>query len=400
MRVLYMMPSLSGGGAERQLSYLSTALASQGHEVHCAYLYVGPDATVLTAYECAGVILHPLRRVFKFDPGMLIQLIELVRHVRPHVMQSCIAISDSLLSVLTKISGIPWIMREASWPTIQPTPRWQRWLRSRSARRASAIVANSRAGADYWASKHGHLNVRVIRNGFPIADIATKRQTQESCVHSSCRGDRFILYVGRLYGPKNVDGILTAMRHLCPELHLVICGIGPAESHIRGLISAFDLERRITMLGNVPREYVWSLMRQARALLLVSHHEGFPNVLVEAMLNRCPLVVSDIPPLREVLDDTTACFVNKDDPMDIAKGVCRILGDSDGAADRGEAAFRMARGFSVERMAGAYLDLYEEVLAASRTQTSNCSNSRSISITPTHREDTCGARERSRHTVN
>ena len=65
IRVLHCIPSLLGGGAERQLCYLAAGLARRGHEVHVAFQQDGPNFPLL---QESGATLHrvPARR--SFDP--------------------------------------------------------------------------------------------------------------------------------------------------------------------------------------------------------------------------------------------------------------------------------------------------------------------------------------------
>ena len=70
MRILHLIPNLSGGGAEQQLSYLAPELACMGHDVYIAYSKEGPYKS-----ELHGVVLHPLRALSNYDPYLLGQLV-------------------------------------------------------------------------------------------------------------------------------------------------------------------------------------------------------------------------------------------------------------------------------------------------------------------------------------
>lgn len=363
MRILHLIPKLTGGGAERQLSYLSAELAARGHEVHVAYHLVVPEKTICRDYERAGTAMHRLPCAGNYDPRLLTNLLRLVRRIRPDLIQSWILQSDVLAAVVARCSGVPWVMREPNWPGAEAQWGIKSRLRATMAGWADAIVANSRIGLEYWKRRFPEKPAYVIRNGFPVEQIATGRACRGALPWPCTPDMRYLLFVGRLHPQKNITALIDAVPRLPSDVKLVLCGIGPLESKCRTQIAALRLGNRIAMLGETPKEQVWALMRNAHSLALVSHYEGLPNVLVEAMLNRCPVVVSDIPPHREILDDGTAHFVNKEDAADIARGIRLALQRSDENADRVGRAFRVASDFSIPRMSDGYEKLYDRLLS-------------------------------------
>jgi glycosyltransferase involved in cell wall biosynthesis len=91
--------------------------------------------------------------------------------------------------------------------------------------------------------------------------------------------------------------------------------------------------------------------------------EGAPNVVLEAMACRCPLVVSDIPEHREFLDDSAACLARPDSPADLAEAMRSVLQDENSARARAEVAFGRVERFNPAVIAQRYLDLYRTILA-------------------------------------
>jgi glycosyltransferase involved in cell wall biosynthesis len=357
MRILHLNPNLSSGGAERQLSYLAPELANRGHEVHVAYLHEN-DTPVM---QGTGVHLHRLKASNNYDPRILLQLYSLIKQIEPDLVQSWILAADICAAIVATLTRTCWVIREPNWPARQPRC-WKSFLRKELARLSSAIVTNSLCGMAYWRHKYPSKPMRMIRNGLPLGDITMSGRPQ---LHRSAQREpetHYILFVGRFDPQKNVGVLLDAMRHLRSDITLKLCGTGQLEAEYRRQIQALRIADRVTLLGRVDGKTVYTLMRKARAIVLISHYEGFPNVLLEAMLNRCPLVVSDIPPHREYLDETTACFVNKDDPQDVAEGIMRTFDVSQSNPARTEKAFRVASGFSIGRMADEYEAFYDQVL--------------------------------------
>ena len=103
-------------------------------------------------------------------------------------------------------------------------------------------------------------------------------------------------------------------------------------------------------------------MKLADALLSLSLFEGCPNVVQEAMLCRCPLVVSDIPEHREILADNEALLVDPHSPDKVSHAVVSVLSDKTSAAQRAGRACEKASSWTVEHMVGQYEELYRDLI--------------------------------------
>jgi len=124
------------------------------------------------------------------------------------------------------------------------------------------------------------------------------------------------------------------------------------------------LSGRVFLPGYVPQPWAW--MKKADMFVSVSLFEGMPNTVMEAMACGCPLVVSDIPQHREILDDDTAMFVSPEDPADIASGIDRLLGNPEEARRKALRAKERASEWSIPAMAERYERVYLEILGAAK----------------------------------
>jgi glycosyltransferase involved in cell wall biosynthesis len=103
-------------------------------------------------------------------------------------------------------------------------------------------------------------------------------------------------------------------------------------------------------------------MKSAAVFVSVSYVEGQPNTVMEAMACGCPLVVSDIPMHRDLLDERSALLVDPRDPHAIADAIGACLDDPGAARTRADEARRRAAAFSVSAMAERYERLYRACL--------------------------------------
>jgi colanic acid/amylovoran biosynthesis glycosyltransferase len=95
-----------------------------------------------------------------------------------------------------------------------------------------------------------------------------------------------LLAVGRLHEVKNHAFLVRACGQLGDRgvrFECSIAGEGPERRNLKALIRSCDLEDRVRLLGQVPRERMHSLYRQADVVVLTSRSEGIPLVLMEAM---------------------------------------------------------------------------------------------------------------------
>jgi glycosyltransferase involved in cell wall biosynthesis len=356
MRILHTIPNLSGGGAERQLSYLAPELVRMGHDVHIAYSREGPHKP-----DLVGVELHQLKSRSNYDPYLLLQLVGLSRRIKPDIIHTWIRQMDVLGAMAATLSGIPWVLREPSEALSYPTNLKNR-LRVLVASSASVIVCNSRGGDEYWKAEVPHSCRAVISNAVPIDDI---ERTAATSLPGLVKSDvPIVLYVGRMEGSKRVKALLEALACIRRKQEVlgVFCGEGSQRSELEVTSHNLGLEAVVQFLGHLPTTSIWALMKKASVFVSLSAYEGCPNAVMEAMVCSCPLVLSDTRAHREILDDRCALFV---DPLNIQQTTDTIvwaLRNVDASKGRALIAKQKTLGWSIAEMARHYERVYRECI--------------------------------------
>jgi glycosyltransferase involved in cell wall biosynthesis len=116
----------------------------------------------------------------------------------------------------------------------------------------------------------------------------------------------------------------------------------------------------VRLLGRVPDVAAW--LRRAEVLVHPARWEGFGLALLEAMLAGKPVVATNVSSIPEiVVDGETGLLVPPNDPQALAGAVSSVLDDSGDFGAHGLARARAE--FSVERMAGRTLAVYERAIA-------------------------------------
>lgn len=184
------------------------------------------------------------------------------------------------------------------------------------------------------------------------------------------RGDRdgngsfTVISAARLEAVKDPLTLVAAFRRGTPDGRLVLFGAGALESHLDREIERSGMAERVTRAGVIPRDDVFGRFADAALFVSTSRGEGLPVAALEAMASGCPVLLSDIPPHREVAQD--ADFIPLVTPGDVggfAREIARFRALT--PAERraiGQRCSQLARErFSVERMNHSYERLYREL---------------------------------------
>jgi glycosyltransferase involved in cell wall biosynthesis len=362
LRVLHFVPSFVGGGAERQLSYLALSLAELGHEVHIGFLHDGPN---LQRLQGTAVQLHRLPAAGNHDPRLLLRTGDLIRRVRPDVVQTWLLQMDVFAGAAARIAGVPWILAERCSAEMYSSG-WKNRLRRVLGRGSDAIVANSAVGLEYWRDVPNRNHHRMVRNIVPVDAItATTGLPQDA--GDLLKAPELIVAAGRLHEQKNWLVYFAALRTVLnarPQARAVVFGEGPLEAPLRQLASSYECADRIHLRGYVGD--LWRWLKHASVYVSASRYEGTPNVVLEAVACKSPLVLSDIQSHREILSAEQAEFVALESAADIAAGIVRVLDDRARFAARAERAYEAVSNWSGASIAREYAELYRELSVTKR----------------------------------
>lgn len=302
MKIFFLIRSLNYGGAERQLIVLAKGLYAKGHEVVVAPFYSGgPLEQELLR---AGVRVRPLQKHGRWDLlFFLFRLARVMREERPEILHSYLT---DLVTVILKpwfpSMKIVWAIRSSNMDLSQYD--WLSWitykLTFRLSRFADAVIANSRAGRDYYVAQgYPWAKIVVIPNG-----IDTQRFRPDPEARRHVRSEwgiqdhqQVIGIVGRLDPMKDHPTFLQAASLLSQErkhLRFVCVGDGPAERR--------DSLHHLTRSLKLTEQVIWSdgrndmgnVFNALDLFVSSSISEGFSNVIAEAMACGVRCVVTNV----------------------------------------------------------------------------------------------------------
>lgn len=203
--------------------------------------------------------------------------------------------------------------------------------------------------------------LRYIPNGVDIDEVDAATDTAEEAAGWRERGEFVIGYIGQLISRKGIDTLLQAFAAL-PDgtARLVLVGEGPQRGEFEALAAQLGVISRVEFLGY--RKDRIGLLRGFNAFVLPSLLEGIPRCLMEAMAARVPIIASDIPGCRELVEDgVTGLLFPPGDVPALSSAMERLRNGNVAPRLAASARTRVVKDFSAAAMARAYTGLYGEL---------------------------------------
>lgn len=417
--VLFILPDLSGGGAERTvvniLKYIdrdrfTPALALLSHKGEYLSLVDAADISCIELprrlqhlldlpsdsihSSSLDTLLPRLRRV----PATICQIRAIAKALNPDIILT----SMTGLNILASFAfssrttrKFKWIARDGNNFTTNIENLFKhkiiqnflfKLIRQRYLQ-ADSILAISKASAAELSSEYKIPTERVscIYNPVDLNQIwqviSSKKQSlrnRSSREHSSrnrhllsvqhiVRGD-YIIAVGRLNAQKGFDDLLNALsichhQYQLRSLGLLILGEGSLRQTLEAQVQALSLQRHVVLAGFV--DTPWKHMAKARAFVLSSRWEGFAHVLVEAMACRVPVVATDCDygPKEIIENGNTGLLVTPSQPAYLAKAISDLVKNPLMADRLVDNALSRAKDFDAAKIVREYEKLFTEVVS-------------------------------------
>ena len=240
---------------------------------------------------------------------------------------------------------------------------------------SDVIVTVSTPLASYYRRLPTLRNrVRVIPNGIelhginldkePQTDEARRKQRDRLAIDLGLDTARaWVLCVGRLVAVKNHRLLFDATVLSNEPFDLIVVGDGPLEDELRREVAERGLTRRVHFVGH--QEDVDALYRASDLLVLSSHSEGCPMVLLEAMSRGLAVVATAVGGVPDLIrDERDGRLTPPGDAGALQSAMDELLLDPERRRRLGRSAqIRVHSEFSATRWAHAHLDLYSQYKA-------------------------------------
>jgi len=364
IRIVFVIPALEHTGAAKQLALLASRLPRDEFDVHvCALESGGPQKKLL---DDAGVPVTVIGKRRACDPAALWRLGRVIKEIQPDIAHTWLFAGNTYGRWAARRNGVKHIIASE-----RGVDRWKTWghlaIDRFLARSTKHIVVNSPAVQQFYVGKGIAADrFEVIANGVEVDTAPPVLSREEFLARLDVPNDaRVIAVIGRLTVQKQLKDAIWAtdlLKRARDDAHVVIIGDGPQRWRLTRYRDQIEIDDRVHFLGE--RDDVPELMPHFDCVWLASSCEGQSNAIMEAMAASVPVVASDIPANRELVESgETGYLVPLGDRAHLAQWTNVLLDDPDLTKRIGLAGqAKMREQFSVERMVDDHAQLYRELV--------------------------------------
>ena len=315
LRVALLAGTLRQGGAEKQLIYMTRALLQAGVDVRVYSLTRGEyyESTLQAMGvqpKWVGQYSSPIFR--------LMTLIRSLHKFKPHVLQAAHFYANLYVSLSAPVYnavGIGTIRSDIVYE-MEANRIWGKLL----VNGCGSIIANSQIGRNN-AVNMGIASEKAyyLPNVIDLADFDKQyAEAKDINIEIDKPTPIVIASAGRMLPAKRYDRFINALAIARQEMSTIVgmlIGDGPEKENLQLLMQQKGLsDEELIFLGR--RDDVPALLKQADIFLLTSDHEGFPNVLLEAMAARLPIITTSAGDASKIIQDGLTGYIVSDNNVD------------------------------------------------------------------------------------
>lgn len=376
-KILFLIDSLAVGGAEISVLEVVKNL-SECSTVVCV-AYQGEHA-LKSDFEAAGAKLYffDIKKRFGFGEGIK-ELRKVIEKEKPDLVHTTLFKSEIIGRLTVPSFKIPLVGSLISdtygkerYALVSRRERVKlnlyKLLNRLTAKRADLYISVSKAiiqpNLNYLGIKES--KVKLIQNGRDISAFEkAKIYSKTQIVPHAGPEAFFIITNSRVIRSKGFDEMLEAFQALSKEfqsLFLVVAGNGFDFDFYKNKAKEIGLENRVIFLGR--RHDIPSLLKSCDLFWFASHYEGSPGVVIEGMLSKTPMVLSDIEPVLENIQDGNQALIFKaGDAEDLALKTRILISDPDLGVKLATSAYETgSQLFDIKKLVNKQEKLYFELI--------------------------------------
>ncbi|MEM7333421.1 MAG: glycosyltransferase [Chloroflexota bacterium] len=369
IKVLWVLPTLEGGGAERAIVTILKHLDRTNIEpILCLFYRRG---VFLKEVEEAGIPIVSLENG-RFPPTTLYKLTQTIRQLKPNITIGVLRRCSMLTTLAHKLSGHKGrvFINEQNTPSVEMKQFGNEKLKRLGYKpflqMADGVLAISE-GITKDLVTHFQMpshKIKVIPNPVEIKIIQEKAQKKVAHPWFDTKFHT-IVSVGRLHPQKGHDILIEAfatVKTAVSNAKLVIVGQGPEQANLSRQITQLNLDDSIDLVGFQDNPYTF--MAQADLFVLASRYEGFGIVLAEALALNMAVIATNCPSgPADILDHGKAGILVESEKVDqIGTAIINHLQNPDSSELKKQYALSHVAQFSETAVANQYINYFKASL--------------------------------------
>ncbi|MCM1222952.1 MAG: glycosyltransferase [Lachnospiraceae bacterium] len=299
MNIAILIPTLGMGGAERAAVHVGSYYHDRGHQVYyfllanCGQVFFPAKGKIVKTHVFypflsksypeniremlfAAKTFKKLKQQYQID--VAISFMEACNYINvcSRGKEKVFVSVRTVLSERTECSGFVYD---------------KRWIR-RLYRRADKVIAVSNYVKNDLVERYGISDKKIVA----IPNVSARPRPLQTKSLPWEYGDKAIVCVGRMDPVKRQERIIRAFSYVYekqPQAKLIIAGDGKQKNYLTAISQKMGLEKGVVFVGAAVD--VGYFLQHARAFVMASRVEGFPNAMVEAMAYGVPIITADSP---------------------------------------------------------------------------------------------------------
>lgn len=356
IKIVYILPSLDKGGAERFIVDLILNIDRQIFDPTLLLFVRGGEWTKELKTNNVPVII--LTKKHKFDLINFWQIYSTLKKNQPQIVHTQQG-GDIYGRLAAKLLRIPIIV-STEQNVNQDESRFITTLKKMTTRYAAKIFAISPAVKKDAINRYNIPpdKLTIIYNGLNInkfTNNSSKNNTENIFTFGT---------IGRLVPQKGQKILISAWNKLKnKDIRCLIAGVGPLQDDLNQQITSSNLSHRIKLVGPVadPAAFLKSL----DAFVFPSIWEGLGIVLLEAGLIGLPIVASAVDGITEIIDDKTGWLVPAGDPDALAAKINWLADNLDSLEVKERVKTlqtKIIKNFDIKKITVDYQSWYQKLL--------------------------------------
>lgn len=376
MKVLYLIDSLEGYGAEKSLVQIAQNLK----KAIPVFVHLYRGETLKPVLENNGIRVYSLNINAVHGYRKALELLEpIIADENPDIIHSTLFRADMVARKLKeKYPNIPLVGSFVSnsygkkrYRNLSPLSRIKlfitQWRDRKTVHKVDYFICNSEAikETNTRALKVPREKVKVIYRGRCLKDFNIPEETAVKLKQRlNLREGKIFLNVGRFNKGKGQLDLLKAFKLLVksyPDVNLLIAGEGGLRNKLEQLTKDLGLQDNVHLLGY--REDIPELLAISDFFVFPSYFEGLPGALIEAIISKKPSIVSSIPENRECFNKDGALFFEPGNIRDLSCAMKEALSLQDWEEKTAASLEHAKERFDIRIVSREYDKFYAKILS-------------------------------------